>query len=202
MDVVVARRFGVGANGQPERFALDPVGAQHLGDLADGTGCDDREAGVDLARIGPNAGFDAEHFVAIHDRDCFGLVDHLGASGGSSIHERSVEPTSRPDRSVIRESFGGRPVEFAHSLTGDHPQAFDVVSVVERDLEFVERTDRARRQTIAADFVAAVFCLFEDDHAEACTRRSNRRCCAGRAATNDCDVVLLSVHPSTVPQIA
>jgi hypothetical protein len=124
----------------------------------------------------------------------FGLVDDLCAGVDGGVHQGGVESAAGPHRAVIGEAAGGRPVEFAHLLAGDHPQAADVVGIVERDLELVQCADGAGRETVAADLVATVCTLLEHDHVGTRPGRLDRRRCARGSGADHGDVDSLRTH--------
>ena len=141
------------------------------------------------------AGLDAGDPSVVADHRCgFGLESDLGTRFDGRVHQCGVEAAARPHGSVVGEPVGGRPVELAHLFAGDHPKAADVVGVVERDLQFVERTDCARGQAVAADLVAPVRALLEHHDLGARSGRLDRRCRAGRPCPDDGDVDSLGTH--------
>ncbi len=186
----MAGRCGVRANRQAEWFVGHAIGAEHPGDGSLGAGGDDREIGID----GAVAGDDADHPTVLDPGNGLGLVDEVRAGLDGGVHQCGVEPTARPDGAVVRESIGGRPVELADLLAGDHPQALDAVGVVEVDLQFVQRADGPRGQTVAADLVATVGALLEHHHLRARSGCLDGRRRAGRAGADDRDVDAFGTH--------
>ena len=71
------------------------------------------------------------------------------------------------------------------------------MGVGERDLELVERRDRARRQPVATDLVATVRALLDHDDAGAGPRRPDRHGGTRRSATDDRDVESFT-HPTPI----
>ncbi len=67
-----------------------------------------------------------------------------------------------------------------------------MVGTVQRNFEFVEGRNGTRRETVAADLVATVSTLFQNNHAGTTTGSTDRRRRPGRAATNHGDVEALT----------
>ena len=83
-------------------------------------GGDDREVGADRPTVGDDAGDPA----ALDDRLGLGARTRTSAPASAAASIRcGIEPTTRPDGTVVGEPVGGRPVEFADLLPGDHPQS-------------------------------------------------------------------------------
>ncbi len=132
--------------------------------------------------------------TVVDDGCGLGLVDELGSGLGGGIHECGVEASAGPHRTVVGEAIRGRPVEFAHLLAGDHPQAADVVGVVERDLQLVQGADGTWGEPVAADLVASVGALLEHDHSGAGPGGLDRRRGARGAGTDHGDVDSFGTH--------
>ena len=109
----------------------------------------------------------------------------------AEVLQALVEPASWPHRAVCGERIDARPVELADRRVGDHAQAVDAVGVVERDREVVQRGDRARRQAVAADLVAAVRGGVDHEHARPTPGGLDRGGRTGRSGADDGDVEAL-----------
>ena len=146
------------------------------------------------------AGHDAEHPWSVDDGQRFGLVDQFGAGLAGGVDEMGVESTPGPDRAVIGEPASGRPGQLAPLRSGDHPESVDAMGTVEVDVQVLERTHGPGRETVAADLVAAVGGLLEHDHLGSGSCRTDGGGCAGRAGTDDGDVVALGRggHPHSL----
>lgn len=89
---------------------------------------------------------------------------------------------------MVGKAGAAWPVELPLGLVGDHTKAPYTVRVGHVDTERFKRTNRSRREPIAADLVSSIGRLVEDDDSSPTTRGLHGSSGAGRAGTNHDEV--------------